>query len=54
MSDEQSFLDKAKGIADDIAEKAKPAVDKAVVTAGELLEKAKDLLSKKDDGARGA
>jgi hypothetical protein len=43
---EQGFVDKAKDVAEDLAEKAKPALDKAGEVAGELAEKAKPALDK--------
>ena len=51
--EEGSMVDKAKVLAEDLAEKAKPVMDKAGDVAGDLAEKAKPMMDKAGEVAGG-
>jgi uncharacterized protein YjbJ (UPF0337 family) len=54
MTTEDGFLDKAKGVAGEVVEKAKPAIDKAGHVAGDLVDKAKPAIDTAVDKAKPA
>ena len=53
MSQEPGFVEKAKETADELAEKAKPALDKAGEVASDLAEKAKPAMQEAAQKAKG-
>ena len=46
------LVDRAKEVAETVAEKAGPAMEKAKESATELVDKAKEFLATKDDDAK--
>ena len=46
------LVDKAKEVAETVAEKAGPAMEKAKESATELVDKARDFLGNKDEDAK--